>query len=275
MDTLAAHSPICKNRVYTLISISLLLLSACTTIPSDVRDESDPFESFNRSMYTFNETVDGVLLKPVAIGYNAILPNFANKGVTNFFSNIDDVVVMFNDLFQFKFAHAGHDAERIGINSTIGLLGFLDVAGMWDIPKRDEDFGQTLGYWGLETGPYLVLPLLGPSDIRDISGRLVDSFMDPITYVRPIESRNSLIILEAIDIRADLLSASKVFEEAALDPYLFARDAYLQRRESQVYDGEPPLEDMYDDDDDEPLETPKSRKVPLPEEVRSPEDHGK
>ena len=273
MDTLAAHNPICKSKAYTLISVCLFLLSACATVPSDVRDESDPFEGFNRSMHTFNETVDGVLLKPVAIGYNAAMPNFANKGVTNFFSNIDDVVVMFNDLFQFKFAHAGHDAERIGINSTIGLLGFIDVAGMWDIPKRDEDFGQTLGYWGLKTGPYLVLPLLGPSDIRDISGRVVDSFMDPITYVRPIESRNGLMILEAIDIRAGLLSASKVFEEAALDPYLFARDAYLQRRKNLVHDGEPPLDDMYDD---EPLEsTPVSKKAPPPEDVRSPEDHGK
>jgi phospholipid-binding lipoprotein MlaA len=287
MDKLTAHNPICKSRIYTLVGVCLFLLSACASVPSDVRDESDPFEGFNRSMHTFNETVDGVLLKPVAIGYNAVMPNVANKGVTNFFSNIDDVVVMFNDLFQFKFAHAGRDASRIGINSTIGVLGFIDVAGMWDIRKRDEDFGQTLGYWGLETGPYLVLPLLGPSNIRDASSLIVDSFMDPITYVRPIDTRNGLMIMEAIDIRADLLSASKVFEEAALDPYLFIRDAYLQRRESQVHDGEPPLDPYVDNEPLEeaeepqtqapkPTHTPVSKKAPLiEEEMPSPEEEGK
>ncbi|MDH5594865.1 MAG: VacJ family lipoprotein [Gammaproteobacteria bacterium] len=280
MDTLAAHNPIRKSRPYTLLIVCLFLLSACASIPSEVRDESDPFEGFNRTMYSFNETVDDYVMKPVAKGYNFVMPDFANKGVTNFFSNIDDVVVMVNDLFQFKFSHAGRDLGRIGINSTIGLLGFIDVASMWDIPKRDEDFGQTLGHWGLGTGPYLVLPLLGPSDIRDASGRIVDSFIDPITYVRPIESRNGLIILEAIDIRADLLSASRVFEEAALDPYLFVRDAYLQRRQNQVFDGAPPLEDPYDDY--EPLQENNAAKdvsvparEPLPEDSPSPEDHGK
>ncbi|MDH5435972.1 MAG: VacJ family lipoprotein [Gammaproteobacteria bacterium] len=248
MAQITIHNNIYKKGICAVISICLLLLSGCATISSDYRDESDPFERFNRSMYTFNDTLDGVLLKPIAIGYNAAMPDIANKGVTNFFSNIDDVVVMLNDLFQFKFAEAGRDASRIGINSTLGILGFIDVASMWDIHKRDEDFGQTLGYWGLNTGPYLVLPILGPSDIRDLSGRIVDSFIDPVSYVRPIDSRNGLIILEAVDIRADLLSASKVFDEAALDPYLFMRDAYLQRRESQVYDGEPPLESSDDND---------------------------
>lgn len=279
MDKLIAHNYIYKRKIYALISVCLLLLSACATVPSNVRDENDPFEGFNRSIYTFNETVDGVLLKPVAIGYNAAMPDFANKGVTNFFSNIDDVVVMLNDIFQFKFAEAGRDAGRIGINSTLGVLGFIDVASMWDIPKRDEDFGQTLGYWGLNTGPYLVLPLLGPSDIRDASGRVVDSFIDPVTYIRHIDSRNGLIILEAVDTRADLLSASKVFEEAALDPYLFMRDAYLQRRESQVYDGSPPLDDPYDDEpmkkSSSPQRTPISKQVSSPEDMPSLKDHGK
>ena len=232
-----------QGRFRLSIIILCLLITSCATVPSNVRDESDPLEVYNRNMHAFNEKVDDYLLKPVAKGYNFVMPNFANKGVTNFFSNIDDVVVMFNDLFQFKFAHAGRDFGRVAINSTIGILGLLDIAQDMGIPKRDEDFGQTLGYWGVGTGPYFVIPFLGPSDIRDAFGRVADSFMDPITYVRPIESRNGLIILEAIDLRADLLSASKVFDEAALDPYLFTRDAYLQRRESQVYDGEPPLED--------------------------------
>jgi len=214
--------------------------SGCANVPGP-REEKDPLESFNRAMFTFNETVDGVIMKPLAIGYNA-LPDPVNKGVTNFFGNIGDVVILLNDILQLKLTHAASDAGRIAFNSTVGLLGFIDVATPMGFKKRDEDFGQTLGYWGVGSGPYLVLPIIGPSSIRDTVGRVADYHIDPITYVRPTSTRGALMFVEAVDTRADLLSASKVFEEAALDQYLFVRDAYLQRRRSQVYDGDPPRE---------------------------------
>jgi len=236
--------PSLRNTSRTIVLLSVLgLLGAvagCASVPGP-KEEKDPLESFNRAMYSFNETVDGLIMKPLAIGYNT-LPDPVNKGVTNFFGNIGDVVVLLNDILQFKFTHAASDTGRIVFNSTVGLLGFIDVATPMGFKKRDEDFGQTLGYWGVGSGPYLVLPILGPSSIRDTFGRVVDYHADPITYVRPTGTRGTLIFIEAVDTRADLLSASKVFEEAALDQYLFVRDAYLQRRRSQVYDGDPPRE---------------------------------
>jgi len=216
------------------------VMSGCASVPGP-KEEKDPLESFNRAMFSFNETFDGLIMKPLAIGYNA-LPDPVNKGVTNFFGNIGDVVVLLNDILQFKLTHAASDTGRIVFNSTAGLLGLIDVASPMGFRKRDEDFGQTLGYWGVGSGPYLVLPILGPSSIRDTFGRVVDYYTDPITYVRPTSTRGALIFIEAVDTRADLLSASKVFEEAALDQYLFVRDAYLQRRRSQIYDGDPPRE---------------------------------
>lgn len=225
-------------------ALALAALSGCASVPPEQQDESDPLEGFNRAMFSFNETVDGLIVKPAATLYNDILPEPVNKGVTNFFGNIDDVVVFANDLFQFKFAHAMNDLGRITFNSTIGLLGFIDVATPMGMKKRDEDFGQTLGHWGMGTGPYLVLPIFGPSSIRDGVGLVVDAYIDPINDIEDNSTRNQMIVVEAIDLRADLLSASKVFDEAALDRYLFIRDAYLQRRLNQVHDGNPPKQQL-------------------------------
>jgi len=224
-----------------LLSVLLfsLVLQGCASVEG-YTDPEDPFESFNRAMYSFNDTLDKAVLKPVAQGYDAALPAPVNKGVSNFFSNIDDVVVLFNDLLQFKFAQAVSDTARIFFNTTIGLLGLVDVATAMDMPKHDEDLGQTLGYWGLDTGPYLVLPFLGPNNIRDTVGLVGDAYVDPLNDITPDGTRTGLVILEGVDTRAGLLSAGKVLKEAALDEYLFVRDAYLQRRQNLVYDGNPP-----------------------------------
>jgi phospholipid-binding lipoprotein MlaA len=228
-------------RLRLLLSVLLfsLLLQGCATVEGPT-DPEDPFESFNRAMYTFNDTLDKAILEPVAKGYNAVLPDPVNKGVSNFFSNIDDVVVIFNDLLQLKIGQALSDTARVFFNTTFGLLGFIDVASSMDLPKHDEDLGQTFGYWGVSTGPYLVLPFLGPSDIRDTVGLIGDAYVDPLNDITPNSTRNGLILLEGIDTRAGLLTASKVLQEAALDEYLFVRDAYLQRRENLVHDGDPP-----------------------------------
>jgi len=229
------------TRLRLLLSVLLfsLVLQGCATVEGPT-DPEDPFESFNRAVYTFNDTLDKAILKPVAQGYNAALPNPVNKGVSNFFSNLDDVVVVFNDLLQLKIGQALSDTARVFFNSTIGIFGLIDVASGMDLPKHDEDLGQSFGYWGIDTGPYLVIPFLGPSDIRDAVGRVGDAYVDPLNDITPDGTRNGLLLLEGVDIRAGLLSASKVLKEAALDEYLFVRDAYLQRRENLVYDGDPP-----------------------------------
>lgn len=200
----------------------------------------DPFESVNRSIYSFNEGLDEAILKPTAQAYRAVLPEFIRSSVSNFFSNINDVVVALNNLLQGKFTAAYSDLGRVAINSTIGMLGLFDVASEAGIEKHDEDFGQTLGRWGLGNGPYLVLPFFGPSNGRDVVGRLVDYKADIVGYIDPTRSRNQLWGTRVVNRRSELLDASNVLQTAALDPYEFVRDAYLQRRRNLIYDGSPP-----------------------------------
>ena len=232
--------------------ISVLFLSAlfcgCSTVPGD-RDPRDPWEPMNRTVYKFNEGVDKAVLKPVAKAYRFVTPNFVRIGVTNFFSNLNDVNVFFNDLFQGKGARAVADFGRVVINTTFGLGGFIDVAGVSGNPKRNEDFGQTLGVWGMGPGPYWMLPLLGPSSARDALGRGVDTVLAPSTYiVKNTEVNFGLYAVEAVNIRARLLDTEKVLNEAgAVDRYSFLRDAYLQRREVLIYDGNPPKKKNDDD----------------------------
>ncbi|WP_234422188.1 VacJ family lipoprotein [Sedimenticola thiotaurini] len=225
-----------------------VLLSGCATT-GDYQDPRDPIEGFNRSVYSFNEGLDNMLMKPLARGYKAITPAPVDTGISNFFSNLADVGSAINNLLQFKLERAVSDVGRVLVNSTIGLLGFIDVASNMNMQKYGEDFGQTLGAWGMDPGPYIVLPFFGPSSGRDTVGLVVDWYTDPVAYVDSTRWRNSLIGLRAIDTRADLLSASRVLEEAALDPYEFQRDAYLQKRRNDVYDGAPPpepLDEPYD-----------------------------
>ena len=205
----------------------------------------DPFEPFNRVVYQFNEDFDTAFLKPVAKGYQFITPAPVDLGITNFFENLADVRNAVNAL-QFKMTRAFTSLGRIVVNSTVGVLGFVDVASNVDLPKYNEDFGQTLGAWGFSPGPYVVLPFLGPSTGRDTVGLVADWYTDPLTYMSDGHVAWGAKALRVIDRRADLLAASKVLEQAALDPYQFVRDAYLQRRQSDIYDGNPPADELED-----------------------------
>ena len=230
--------------VYLLVLImSLALLGGCASVPGPP-DERDPFESYNRAMYAFNDSVDEAVLRPVAQTYQDYMPDIAQTGISNFFDNIGDLTNMVNNLLQFKIENAVSDFGRILWNSTVGIFGLIDVATHMGLQKHDEDFGQTLAVWGVPDGPYLVLPLLGPSTIRDTVGLVGDIYVDPLFAIE--EEGNvywGLVILRFIDTRADLLSASRVLEEAAIDPYIFVRDAYLQHRRNLIYDGNPPLDE--------------------------------
>lgn len=241
-----------KKLLSSLVLISNLVLGGCATIEGPT-DPHDPFESYNRSMHTFNDKVDQYVLKPVAKGYDAITPTPVQKSVNNFFSNLDDVLVMINDLFQLKFKQLASDTGRFVINSTLGIFGLIDWASDMGLEKHNEDLGQTLGYWGVPSGPYFVLPFWGPRTIRDTGGFLVESYgYDPIYNELhegfPIPAREekpawTMTAIKAIDTRAQLLKAEKILDEAALDPYIFVREAYLQRRNNLVHDGNPPEEE--------------------------------
>src|SRR5688572_2785955 len=198
------------------------LLAGCAT-----QENRDPLEGLNRGIYKFNDTADKAVIKPIAGAYKAVLPSPVRTGVNNFFTNLNTFVSVINDLLQFKFGKAMDGAGRFVINSTFGLGGVLDLASKDGIELRNEDFGQTLGYWGVNSGPYIVLPLLGPSSVRDTGGLVVDTLaFDPITYLDDPRTRNALRGLKYLDKRAQLLPGSDLLDEAALDPYAFMRDAY-------------------------------------------------
>ncbi len=214
-----------------------LVLSGCAT----GRDPRDPLEPVNRAVYGFNEQVDKAVLKPVAQGYNKVVPPPVRGGVSSFFGNFGDVTTAVNNLLQLKVGRAANDAGRVLVNSTVGILGFFDVATRLGLEKHDEDFGQTLGVWGLPDGPYLVLPLLGPSTVRDSAGLVGDYFTDPEFWLLTESPENWIgLTTRVISTRAGLLEAEQMFDTAAIDRYSFLRDAYLQRRRNQLYDGNPP-----------------------------------
>jgi phospholipid-binding lipoprotein MlaA len=235
------------HRIKALV-LSLLLSLAFLGGCASTNNPRDPMEPMNRAFYSFNDGVDNALLKPIAEGYRAVLPSFARTGVSNFFSNINDVLIALNNLLQGKIVNAISDLGRVVVNTTIGVLGLMDPATEIGLEKHNEDFGQTLGYWGIGDGAYLVIPLLGPSNVRDAVGKVVDFKTDPITYVNHMRTRNVLWGTRIISNRADLLDTSKILEAAALDPYEFVRDAYLQRRRNLVHDGSPPPDNDNDGD---------------------------
>lgn len=222
----------------------LLLLSSFLVVfgavAQDQKSEIDPWQGFNRSVFAFNEVLDGYLLKPAARGYQAVTPDIVETGVGNFFGNLADVGSIVNNLLQFKAEAAAQDFSRVVFNTTIGLGGILDVATPMGLLEHKEDFGQTLGYWGVESGPYLVLPLLGPSNVRDGISKLPDSMVDPVGEVNPVRARNQLYALRIIDTRAELLAAEQLLSG---DRYTAMRDAYMQRREFLVNDGEVDFDD--------------------------------
>jgi phospholipid-binding lipoprotein MlaA len=230
-----------------MILAGVVAVAGCASGPDTFRDPKDPLELYNRAMFKFNTDFDNAFMKPLAKGYKYVAPEPVDRGVTNFFNNIDDITSAANNLFQFKLSRFGTDVGRVAVNSTVGLLGVLDVATNLGLPSYKEDFGQTLGYWGLGPGPYFVIPILGPSTIRDTVGLAGDIYVDPFVSVSKNEIYWGAVGLRLIDRRADLLQAGDILEEAAVDPYSFLRDAYLQRRRTKVYDGNPPPETAADE----------------------------
>ena len=194
----------------------------------------DPMESLNRRIYQFNTTFDNYLLKPTAQSYDKVTPKPVKTGISNFFSNLSYPVVVVNDLLQGKFLQGGSDFARVVVNSTVGVLGIFDVASHLDMPKHKEDFGQTLASWGVSDGPYLVLPFLGPSSVRDGSGVIVDAFADPLYAIEGNGARNAFVIGKSIDTRYQFFDESKLLDEIAIDPYAFLRSSYSQNREMQI-----------------------------------------
>lgn len=200
----------------------------------------DPYEGFNRAMYAVNETVDKYAAKPLAQVYDKAAPLPVKAGVGNFFGNVGELWVGVNSALQGKLSDAGVDIARLLVNSTVGIFGLFDVATELGLERHDEDFGQTLAVWGVADGPYLFWPVIGPRTVRDTLGWAGDSTVDPVWRTRSVPARNSMAAMRFVDIRASLLPADKVVEEAALDKYAYVRDAYLQRRRNQIYDGRPP-----------------------------------
>lgn len=218
-----------------------VLLAGCATAPS--ADRRDPLEPVNRGVYRFNSAVDTAILKPVASAYRDAMPVRVRQGVGNFFGNLQDAWSFVNNVLQFKGQAAIDSLRRVGVNTFLGWGGLFDVATEMDIEKHTKDFGHTLGYWGVGSGPYLVLPLLGSSTLRDAVALPVDWKGDLLANVGHIPTRNTARALRLVDERSDLLKASTMLEEAALDPYTFVREAFLQRRRSVIFDGNPPEED--------------------------------
>lgn len=214
------------------------LLGGCATSGNS----KDPIEGFNRAMFSLNEGLDTVVIKPVAQGYDTTLPQPLRNGVTNFFGNIADVFIAVNNLLQGKVPEAFSDVGRFAVNSTLGILGVMDVATDMGLEKHEEDFGQTFGRWGVGNGPYVVVPFFGPRTARDTVGLVLDVNADPVANLGSVPTRNTLLTLRVVSDRANLLPADKVIEEAALDKYSYMRDAYLQRRRSLIHDGNAPRE---------------------------------
>ncbi len=219
------------SKLFILI-ILIFQVSGCAT-----HANKDPLENFNRAIYKFNDVADNAIVKPVSKGYKSIAPIFVVKGINNFFNNLRDVVTVVNELLQGKIEYAAHDTGRIIVNSSIGLLGFIDVHSISGGERRKEDFGQTLAVWGVSQGAYLVLPFIGPSTTRDAIGFITDTLaFDPISYINNVRGRNQVRILQFVDARTELLNASEIMDGASLDSYAFQRDAYLQYREALVKD---------------------------------------
>ncbi|HQS38391.1 MAG: ABC transporter [Methylotenera sp. 24-45-7] len=239
-------------KLLTACALAMLLIGCAS------QANKDPLEGFNRGIYKFNDVADKAVIKPISKGYKAVAPTPVRTGINNFFDNLRTITSVFNNLLQLKFANAFSESGRFVINTTFGLAGFIDVAGMDKIPVHREDFGQTLGHWGVSNGAYLVLPFFGPSTVRDASGLIVDTATtDPITYthnIGEIRLHNQLRVAQFIDKRTELLDASDIVDEASLDPYAFMRDAYLQHRASAVQDGLVPrdlIKDEFEEVDSE------------------------
>jgi len=240
-----------STRIHAALLAALMAagLAACAPPAArgihrvEARADYDPLQPMNRKVFWFNDKLDVYVLVPVAKGWDKIAPKSVERSVSNFFTNLRSPIVIVNDLFQGKLKNGASDTGRFVVNTTIGILGFFDRATPFGLEQHVEDFGQTLGWYGLGPGPYLVIPILGPSDIRDATGLVIQTYFDPINQVTPPENMWELIGLRAIDTRASLLGTEDLVSGAALDKYTFIRSAYLQRRRNLVYDGKPPKDE--------------------------------
>lgn len=236
----------------SLILALICIVSGCATSGTN---PADPWESWNRKVYSFNKAIDGAVAKPLTTGYKAVTPDFVETGVSNVFSNLGDVPNFLNNLLQGKVVDSASDLARFVVNSTLGIAGLWDPASSMGLDKHDEDFGQTLARWGVSDGAYLMLPLLGPSTLRDTVAYPVNSATDPLNQIEHIPTRNQLILLELVDKRAALISYEDLLE-AASDEYVFVRDSWLQNRKYKIYDGNLPFDDDFEceEEDEEDCE---------------------
>ena len=210
-----------------------LILAGCAS--GRAANPTDPFEPFNRKMFQINEAVDGAVLKPVAQGYRAATPYIVRTGVSNFFDNLEDLWSAFNGVAQLRPSVAADNLMRFGVNTTFGLVGVLDVAGELGIERHSEDFGKTLGRWGVPSGPYLVMPLFGPSTVRDATTITLENSFNPISRIDHARTRNAATILRVVDTRAGVLRLTDMLDDMALDKYSFSRDAFLQKRRAEIF----------------------------------------
>ncbi len=251
-----------KRRLLRLLSSAALLLvfAGCATGPN--ANPTDPLEPMNRSIYKFNDAVDGAILKPMAIGYKAVVPSPVRQGVTNFFSNIGDVWSMINHALQFEIVNAGKTAARLGINTILGIGGIFDIATDAGIQPPKADLGQTLGKWGIPSGPYVVIPILGPSSVRDGTGTVTATYYDPVNKVPDNATRNVLTVTRIVDIRTQLLNATDAVDAIALDKYSFIRDVYLKRRQNMINPQKPSNDEDIDYSASDPEKSPPDQSMP-------------
>ena len=235
-----------KRQLSQIALAASLLLVGCASAPT--ANPKDPWEPMNRSVASFNDKVDDNVLKPLATGYRNVVPDLIQTGVRNVFNNFADMWSTVNNLLQLKPINTAESLGRVIVNTVFGIYGIFDVATYIKLERHPEDFGQTLGYWGMPNGPYLVLPLFGPSTLRDGASLPVDFAVSPTKLIGDIPTRNEVFALRLVSKRSELLKSGNMLEQASIDKYSFTRDAYLQYRRSQIYDGNPPDEDDSNDD---------------------------
>jgi phospholipid-binding lipoprotein MlaA len=250
------RQPLHRWITFVAMAAWLALVSGCATGPN--ANPKDPLEPMNRSISKFNEVLDDNVLKPTAKGYRDVTPQLVQTGVRNVFNNLSDIWSTVNNGLQLKGRDTAESLMRSVVNTVFGIYGIFDVATEIGLERHPEDFGQTLGAWGVPNGPYLVLPLFGPSTLRDAAGMPVDTSVDYVRNLDHIATRNSALAVRIIDKRSGLLDAGNMLNQAAIDKYTFTRDAYLQYRRNQVFDGNPPDEDDLVDLSPEPV-TPSAK----------------
>jgi len=260
-----------RRLAFLLAALWVVLLTGCATTTSTApgpvsrSERIDPWERWNRKVFKFNDKVDETVLKPAATTYTKVVPEPVRRGVNNFFGNVSDVWSAVNNMLQGKFANGLQDIVRVGTNTLFGLGGFLDVASEFGADRQGEDLGQTLGKWGMAPGPYVVWPVIGPSTLRDSIALPLDVQVSPALAMHNNTAKLATAGLQAVNQRANLLGATGMLNDIALDKYVFVRDAYLQRRRSLVYDGDPPEEKEPDDEGDAPAnDAPKPAAASAP-----------